>query len=698
MTSQFVKRWPDFLLPVGIIACLMVIFVPLPPALMDILLAANISAAVVILLATVYVRSPLELSVFPSLLLMTTLARLALNVGTTRLILTRGATEGELAAGSVIQSFAQFVTGDSLVVGLVIFSIIVVIQFVVITKGATRISEVAARFTLDGLPGRQMAIDADLSAGVIDNDEAQRRREETIAHAEFYGTMDGASKFVRGDAVAAVVITLINILGGLIVGLSHSMSLGDAAATFTRLTIGDGLASQLPALLISLAAGLLVTRSTRKTDLPRESMNQVFARPMVLVITAVFLGMMVLTELPKIPLLIIACACLGGAYLLFHRNDKSEPETPATAPTPPPKPDQGIEHLLSDEFVEMQLGLGLIRLANSRLNGTLMARVGEVRQSVANKMGVVVPKVTVRDNMKLEPNQFKILIQGRVVEQGRVEPDFCLAIDAGRATQPLADGVVKGLADDHLAEGPAFWINAEAIQSAAEAGYEVRTSTDVLILQLESCSIEYADQLITRDATRQLLESVKKRSPTVVEEVCPRLLSLSQVQRVLKQLVREGISIRPLTLILESLGDSASEQMPVWRMVEQVRIRLAHHIAAGLTGDHGGSISVVTVSDELQQRVACAWDPDRDDLRLDLSRVVVDSLTHAIDDAADQMVIAGLPPIAMVNQEIRPVVAELVKHNKTPIFVLGSDEARPADIFIVGEIKSENIQTVADAA
>lgn len=699
MKSKIAQRWPDLLLPIGIIACLMVIFVPLPAAVMDILLAANISVAVVILLSTVYVRSPLELSVFPSLLLLTTLARLALNVGTTRLILTRGAIDGDLAGGSVIQSFAQFVTGDSLAVGLVIFSIIIVIQFVVITKGATRISEVAARFTLDGLPGRQMAIDADLNAGVIDNNEAQRRREETIAHAEFYGTMDGASKFVRGDAIAGVIITLINVAGGLAIGLSHSMGLTEAATTFTRLTIGDGLASQLPALLISMAAGLLVTRSTRKTDLPRESMNQVFARPIVLVITAVFLGLMVLTELPKIPLLVIASACLGGAFLLFSSRAAERAVIAAKPPEAlPPAQEQGIENLLSDEFVEMQLGVGLIRLADSRNQGTLMTRVGDVRQSVANRMGVVVPKVTVRDNMALEPNQFKILVQGRVVEQGRVEPDFCLAIDSGRATQPLADGVVKGLADDHLAEGPAFWIKAEAIQSAAEAGYEVRTSTDVLILQLEYCAIEHADQLLTREATKQLLESVAKHSPTVVEELSPKLMSLSQIQQVLKSLVTEGISIRPLTLILEALGDFAGSEQETWQLTERVRLRLAHHIGAGLMGHDGESISVVTISEELQQRIACAWDRDAGELRLSLPRVVTDSLAHAIDDAAEQMQIAGLPPIAMVDQSIRPVVAQLLAQNKTNVFVLGSTEAATAEINIVGEIKSENIQTVASAA
>lgn len=699
MTDQLVKRWPDLLLPVGIIACLMVIFVPLPPTIMDVLLAANLSLAVMILLSTVYVRSPLELSVFPSLLLITTLARLALNVGTTRLILTRGAADGDLAAGSVIQSFASFVTGDSLIVGFVIFAIIVVIQFVVITKGATRISEVAARFTLDGLPGRQMAIDADLNAGVIDNQEAQRRREETIAHADFYGTMDGASKFVRGDAIAGVVITLINIVGGLIVGMMHSMALPEAAATFTRLTIGDGLVSQLPALLISMAAGLLVTRSTRNTDLPRESMHQVFARPMVLAITGMFLGLMVLTELPKIPLLVLASSCLGGAYFLFRQTEKPPTAQPQAPPTrsQPLTPEQDISNLLSDEFVEMQLGVGLIRLADSQMNGTLMTRVGEVRRTVASKMGVIVPKVTVRDNMNLQPNEFRILIHGRVVEQGQVEPDFCLAIDAGGATSPLPDGVVKGLGDDQLAEGPAYWIGADSIRAAAEAGYVVRTSTDVLINQLEVCSIENAAQLLSRDATKQLLESVKLKSPTLIEELYPGVFSLVRIQQVLKGLVNEGVSIRPLSLILETLGDESSPEAPTWQIVEQIRVRLAHHICAGLAGP-SQVISVVTIAPTLQRRLACAWDGIAAPTSVNLPPVIVGSLTRSIEDAAEQMVIAGMTPILLVDQNIRPLVNSMLQKLDTSIFVLGSEEADASEIHSVGEIKLENLETISDAA
>ena len=685
----------------------MVIFVPLPPMVMDVMLAANISLAVVILLATVYAKSPLELSVFPSLLLVTTLARLALNVGTTRLILTRGAIDGDQAAGGVIQSFSQFVAGDSLAIGLVVFSIILVIQFVVITKGASRISEVAARFTLDGMPGRQLAIDADLNAGVIDNEEAQRQRRDVIAQADFYGTMDGASKFVRGDAIAGAIITLINIAGGLVIGLSHGMTLSEAGTTFTQLTIGDGLVSQLPALLISLAAGLLVTRSTRQTDLSRESAKQVFARPVVLVITAIFLGLMVLTDLPKIPLLAIAAACLGGAYALQQRNQQALATQVAQArrvtttndQTPSASSDAcSIENLLASDVVEMQLGMGLIRLADPSNGGFLLGQITAVRQSVANQIGIVLPKVRLKDDMQLDANQFRILIQGRVVEQGTIQPDFCLAIDTGNATKPLGELAVREVAEGHLADGPSYWILPESIAVAQQAGYQVKTSTDVLSQQLEFAAIENAEDLLTRDSTKLLVDSVRVASPTVVEEVIPTLLTISQVQQVLKSLVKEGISIRPLGLILEILGDYAAETKSIWQLTERVRQRLSHHIAAGLAGTGRAPVSVFTLSSELQHRLACAWDSDRHEIRIGLSSTMRQSLADAINSMAEQMIVTGFRPIMMVEQSIRPAVASLCESNRTNVFVFGSKEAESADLNFVGEIGSSDLQTLASAA
>lgn len=693
------KRLPDLLLPVGIIACLLVIFVPLPPGLMDILLAANISVAVMILLTTVYVKSPLELSVFPSLLLGTTLARLALNVGTTRLILTRGAIDHEAAAGGVIQSFSQFVTGDSLAVGLVIFSIIIVIQFVVITKGATRISEVSARFALDGLPGRQMAIDADLNAGLIDSHQAQRLRAETVAHADFYGAMDGASKFVRGDAIAGILITVINIAGGLAIGLSQSMSIGSATETFTKLTIGDGLASQLPALLISMAAGLLVTRSTRATDLPRESVNQLFSRPIVLIITSIFLGLMVLTDLPKIPLLIIATGCLFGAYVLFRRDQTSQPVTVESPKPVKPQPTEvTIDKLLNNDILEMELGVGLIRLADSRQGGNLLSLITQVRKNFAAEMGVILPKIRIRDNLNLAPNQFRILIQGNIVERGEIQPNYCLAIDYGKAISPLGDGMVKGLADEKLSKFPAFWIQTEAWESAQDAGYHVVSASEVLADQLKNTSRANATQLLTRDATKQLIDEISKSSPAVVEELIPNVLSLAQVQQVLKNLVSSRISIRPLNLILETLGDNAPQTTNRWELTEKVRIQLARHISSGLAGDANRRISVFTLSQELQDSIASAWERDRDEIRLSLSRSIVENLALAIQEATNQMVAAGQRPVTLVDQAIRPVIAELAFDHTADLFVLGSREVEGIELEVIGEITADQVKAVANAA
>ena len=694
------NRWPDYLLPVGIIACLMVIFVPLPPAVMDILLAANISVAVVVLLTTIYVKSPLEMSVFPSLLLATTLARLALNIGTTRLILTRGAIDHEMAAGGVIQSFSQFVTGVSIAVGLVIFSIMVVVQFVVITKGSSRISEVAARFALDGLPGRQMAIDAELNAGTIDNQQAKILRAETIDHADFYGAMDGASKFVRGDAIAGVVITLINIVGGLVIGIGSSMSITEAAETFTKLTIGDGLVSQLPALLIALAAGLLVTRSTRKTDLPREGLQQVFARPVVLILTAIFLALLVLTELPKTPLLLIATGCLAAAYwLTTDAKAKAAASVPKVTDTPKPETNElTIDRLLNNEMMEMELGVGLIRLADSRVGGTLLAMVADVRKQVAAEAGVILPKIRIRDNLSLNENSFQIKVQGNVIRAGAIDPDSFLAIDRGDATGPIDNGAVTGIPSDGLLDSPSFWINPDAAESSLTVGYEVLTAEEVIADQLKTTTLACASQILTRDATRQLIEEIQKTSPAVVEELIPAVMSLGQVQQILKALLDEGVSIRPLSLILETLGDNAALTGNRWELAEKVRLRLARHITSGFQDQTNGMISVFTIAEELQHRIACAWERKNDEIRIGMPREIVQSVALAMENASVKMSAAGFRPLVMVDQGIRPVIAELAFELRPSLRVIGSREISGAEIRVLGEITVDQVNSVAAAA
>ena len=430
------SRIQDLVLPVALIASVLVILLPLPAQLMDVLLSANITIAVIMLLTTIYVRTPLEFSIFPSLLLATTLLRLVLNVATTRLILTRAAHEGMFAAGGVIKSFGEFVAGDQIVVGLIIFCIIVLIQFIVITKGATRISEVAARFALDGMPGRQMAIDADLNAGIIDEHEAQRRRSDITRQADFFGAMDGASKFVRGDAIAGICITLINIVGGLFIGvIQNGMKIGDAGALFTKLTIGDGLVTQVPAFLISLAAGLLVTRSSYDTNLPAEFLRQLFSRPQALGVAGGFLGILTFTSLPRIPLLILGGSCAGLAVSMVRKSRHTQQAVEAKRKAEAVKPaEERVEDYLAVDPMEVEIGVALIRLADPKRGGDLLERIQRVRQHVAADIGIILPKVRIRDNMRLDQNQYRIKIADMPVAEGTVYPAMFLAMDSGMTT------------------------------------------------------------------------------------------------------------------------------------------------------------------------------------------------------------------------------------------------------------------------
>lgn len=680
------RDWVQWLVPTGIIACLMIIFVPLPAVTMDMLLAANITIAIVVLLTTVYVRTPLELSIFPSLLLATTMMRLALNIATTRLILTRGAIDGELAAGQVISSFGGFVAGNQIAVGLIIFAIIVIVQFMVITKGATRISEVSARFALDGMPGKQMAIDAELNAGNITHEQATERRNEVADHADFYGAMDGASKFVRGDAIAGILITVINIIGGLFIGLSQGMTVAQAGETFTRLTIGDGLVSQLPALLISVAAGLLLTRGTRKTDLPKETVSQLFSRPGVLLITAGFLAVMVFTELPAIPLLVIAAACGSAAYLLLNR-----PSEPIATTNPPanPKPqnmEQPISKLLERDVMEMELGIDLIPLADSRKGGTLLSEITAVRVQLAKEMGIILPKVRVRDNLSLKGNHFQILLHGDQVLTGAVYRDQNLIADCRLAEKETTIMTTS----DFPWHPHAGWTEDQVPNCFAP--------TDVLRQAINWVASRHASELLTRDATRQLVDELQKNSPTVVEELIPSQLSLGKVQQILSALIFEGISIRPLNLIFEALSDFAPTIQDKAELVERVRQRLSRQISHELR-NHRKKIICFGISDELQRRIAEGFEPASQGYAIDLPSATIDKLRQSIAIGAEHLQSIDRRPVLHVNQEIRPVIAWLAEDMLPQLFVLGSSEiSTDTEIDRVAEITTEDIISTASSA
>ena len=685
--SRF-PRASELILPIGLIICLLVVLTPVPPELLDLLLIGNIAISVIILLTTVYVAAPLEFSVFPTVLLATTLGRLVLNVATTRIILTEGS-QGITAAGGVIQSFGQFVAGDQVLVGLVIFSIIAVIQFVVITKGATRISEVTARFALDGMPGKQMAVDADLNAGVITNEEAVARRNEITRQADFYGAMDGASKFVRGDAIAAVFITLINILGGLAIGIfQYQMSPLDAADVFTKLTIGDGLVSQVPALFISLAAGLLVTRSTQRTNLPVDFLSQLLNRPQVMWAAAGVLGLLMLTSLPRLPLFVLAVGCCGAAVLL-RGPTPSAPEKSKSKKTSikgePQKLEPRIEEYLAVDPVELELGLSLVRLADVKRGGSLLSRITELRQSIAIRLGLVLPKVRIRDNLRLDESQYRIKVNGNSVASAELPVDLVF-MTGSRDQWPAIDG--------KLIRHPAFsqpllGVVPEQIQAAKQAGLEILDPLQVLLRHLRIVVNQHAPELLTRDATRHLVDETRKTSPAVVDELIPDIMKLSDVQRILQRLLSEGVSIRQLSIVLETLGDESDAAKSDVELTESVRQRLARTICAQFRDDRE-RLHVITLDPALEEQIQKAGQLRGRELMLDLPSQQVESICRSIDRELEQLRGQGRPEIVLVTPEIRPMVKRLTRHLLPQIVVLSYAE-------ITAETKVVSLGIVSEA-
>ncbi|MGD9127279.1 MAG: flagellar biosynthesis protein FlhA [Planctomycetia bacterium] len=664
-------RARDLILPVGIVMSVLVIIIPLPNWLMNLLLAGNITVAVIILLTTIYVRTPLEFNVFPSLLLATTLARLVLNVATTRLILTQAQTKGMYAAGGVVKSFGEFVAGNQIVVGIIIFAIIVLIQFVVITKGATRISEVAARFALDGMPGRQMAIDADLNAGMIDEREAKQRRDEITAQADFFGAMDGASKFVRGDAIAGIIITVINIVGGLFIGvIQNGMSLSDAAALFTTLTIGDGLVSQVPAFLISLAAGLLVTRSTTASNLPSQFLKQLFSRPQALIVAGAFLGVLVFTSLPTIPLLMIGATCFAIAMIITKERTTEQQKKQAEEKAKETKqPEERIEDYLTTDPMEFEIGVGLIKLADPKRGGDLLERIQAVRQNVAADLGIILPKIRIRDNFQLEQNQYRIKIGGMPVASDVVYPDSYLAIDSGMTT-----GKIPGTETRDPAFGtPAVWIDHNLRDQAEINGYTVVEPGSVLATHLTAVVREYADEILTRDATKHLLDELHETSPTVVDELIPNIMRLAEVQQILQMLLREQVPIRQLAAILETLGDYAPRSKDPILLTEYVRNRLARSICT-MYRDRENRMFVITLDPTLEDRIRAGFEHNERGLFIRLAPQTVENFCRHIADEMEKSSVQGRTPVLLVSPQIRPAVRQMTQTHLPKLVVLSYNE------------------------
>jgi len=676
----------ELVFPVALVVSVLVLLVTLPSSVMDFLLAVNITLAVIMLLTTVYVRSPLEFSIFPSLLLASTLLRLVLNVATTRLILTRAGSDGLDAAGRVVRTFGEFVAGDKIVVGFVIFLIIVIIQFVVITKGATRISEVAARFALDGMPGRQMAIDADLNAGIIDEHEAQRRREEITRQADFFGAMDGASKFVRGDAVAGIIITLVNIIGGFFIGVVQlRLSFSEAAEIYTKLTIGDGLVSQVPAFLISVAAGLLVTRSSTEINLPAELLRQMFGRPQTLFVAAAFLGLLVFTRLPAIPLLSLAAGCVALAMILTRKTERGKQLEEAKKKAEATKPaEEKMEDYLIVNPMELEIGVGLIRLADPKRGGDLLERIHRIRKNVVAEIGIILPKVRIRDNFQLEQHQYRIKIDGAPVASGEVYPNLLLAMDSG-----VTGGKVEGIETKDPAFGsPALWIEPSQRERAEMYGYTVVEPAAVIATHLTETIRRHADEILTRDATKHLVDELKKTSPAVVEDLIPNQMRLAEVQQVLQLLLREQVPIRQLGLILETLGDYAPRTKDPILLTEFVRARLARTICTRYR-DAEGRLSVVTLDPALEDRVRAGFDHTERGLFVRMPPQVIESICRVLAQEVNKLTSVQRPPIVLVNPQIRAALKEITAGYLPQLVVLSYNE-------ITRDTRIESVAMVPD--
>ena len=581
----------DVMLGVGIIFIIVMMIIPIPTFLVDILLALNISLTLVILLTTIYNMEPLEFSVFPGLLLVMTMFRLALNVTTTRLILSEG------YAGNIIEAFGGFVIGGNYVVGIIIFVILVIINFVVITKGSGRIAEVAARFTLDAMPGKQMAIDADLNNGIIDDEEAKQRREKITKEADFYGAMDGAAKFVRGDAVAGILITFINILGGFAVGiLQLKMTWNEALSTFTTLTVGDGLVSQLPALMISTSAGIIVSRAAARSNLGEDVTTQLFSQHRALYIVAAVLAFFAFVPgLPFLPFLLLAVIVFFMARLvMINSREQKEIETAEEAAKAEPV-EEKVEDLLYLDPLEVQIGYGLIPLVDPDQGGDLLDRITMLRKQFATELGIVLPPIRIRDNVQIQPNHYVFLIRGNEIAKGEVMIGYFLAMNPGDATAEV-DGIVTVEPTYGL---PAKWITPAQKDKAELNNWTVIEPSAVLATHLMETLRSNAYRILSREATQKLLDNLKREHKTVVDELVPGTLSVGHVQKVLQNLLAETVSIRDLVSILEALGDYAHLTKDPDLLTEAVRQSLGDSIAACYQ-DESGTINAVTIDPHLE--------------------------------------------------------------------------------------------------
>lgn len=678
------KNNMDVMVAFGVIGIVLMIIIPLPKGVLDVLLALNITMSVVVIMITMFTTHVLQLSIFPTLLLVTTLFRLGLNISSTRLILS------EADAGSIIEAFGEFVIGGNYVVGIIIFLIIIVIQFVVITNGAGRVSEVSARFTLDAMPGKQMSIDADLNSGLIDEETAKKRRQDLQSEADFYGSMDGASKFVKGDAIAGIIITVINILAGIVIGvMQRDLDVGEAAALYTRLTVGDGLVSQVPALLISTASGILVTRSGNSDNFGKTISKQLTAFPVALGIASfVMFALAIVPDMPAAPFLLASAATGVACYLLYKdewkrneiemiQEEEAYEEVQSTEP-------ENVMNLISVEPMEVEIGYGLIPLADESIGGDLLQRIASVRRQCAIEMGIVVQPIRIRDNLQLKTNEYEIKIRGTVVSKSELMPNMLLSMDpTGECSE------ISGIKTIEPTFGlPAVWINTDQREEAEIKGLTVVDPITVMVTHLTETIKSHSYELLGRQEVKLIVDNTREKYSAVVEELIPDLLTIGELQKVLQNLLREKVPIKDMVTIMESLADNSRSTKDIEVLTEYVRFSLSRTICNQLIDDER-KVIVVTLNPEIEEFISNniqksiqgsfpAIDPD-----------TTTRIFNGVRDAVDAVYFNNNQPIILVSPNIRPAFRKLIEMVFPHIIVLSLNEI-PNDV----EIRTEGVVNI----
>lgn len=663
----------ELALALGLIIILGVMVVPLPPVILDLFLALSIAISVGILLMSVYARKPLDFSTFPSILLITTLLRLSLNVASTRNILLKGAADGTKAAGHIIEAFGEFVVGGNYAVGIIIFMILVVINFIVITKGAGRVAEVSARFTLDAMPGKQMAIDADLNAGLIDDKEAKRRRAEVGQEADFYGSMDGASKFVRGDAIAGILITAINIVGGIIVGVAQNdMTFSDAARTFTLLTVGDGLIAQIPALIISTAAGIITTRNTSSEALGNQVHKEFSAHPKAFYITAAAITVFgLIPGFPGLPFMMIG-GLIGFAGFRIEKNKEMVTAAEVSNAVSEAKPKETLESLLPVELVQLEVGYGIVSIVDAEQNGDLLERISHIRKQFALDWGIIIPSVRIKDNLELRPGGYSIKLKGIEIAKGELMPDHMMAMDPGTVIENM-DGVetkepVFGL--------PAIWITDDRKDEAQYNGYTVVDLSTIVATHLTEVLKTNLSELFGRQELVKVLDNFKEENPKIVSDLVPEIMPLGTVLKVLQSLLREGVSVRDLRTILETLAEFGSGSKDPEALTEYVRQALYRTITERIKGSQG-DVPLFTLDRGLEEAVARSIIHTDHGSQLNLDPKVTQTILASLNEKIEEATSQGEKMVVLCSPVIRRHFKKLTEKFIPNMIVVSHNELSP---------------------